>query len=179
MSAYYQLIGTIRGVSEALLPGTKFIHGTYDVISRASVEEEAPLYMAMYEGFILRKPLIDDSTEATSITIEIMLKDAFDSDSIEQENLMATANILADQFLNSLNDLSVQNGVSFQNVQKVPFFKRYSGTYTGLGIGLDVQIGECSGFGASLNLYPDLSEFMNEIGKDISPLDWQGITQRS
>jgi hypothetical protein len=99
MSTYGKINGWVRGVAEGLFPSVLFLSATWDEMSQQSIGAEADLIIGLNQGFQISRVAPDASSETCTIIIDVGLKDQFDTDSIQQANLLMTAEVLADKLI--------------------------------------------------------------------------------
>ncbi len=98
MSAYLYIAGTAQGVAQGLLPGCIFKIGDAEQLTQASIETKT-LFVGMSQYFALTRTEPEANTQSATLIFDIGIPDSFDTGSAEQQNLIASADIIADQFL--------------------------------------------------------------------------------
>jgi hypothetical protein len=165
--------GWVRGVAEGLFPSVLFLSATWDEMSQQSIGAEADLIIGLNQGFQISRAAPDASSETCTIIIDVGLRDQFDTDSIQQANLLMTAEVLADKLIAELNSTAAEALIQIGGIQKIPYYKKWGMTSSGVGLSLDLTLAGCGDFN-----YPDMATYVKAIGRDISPYDWQGTTPR-
>lgn len=163
----------MKGLAGAILPKAKVFSGTPDQLSQNTINEDFPI-IGIVTGFDLDKGLISASTKQASIMVYFGIADSFESTSEETDNIIASMEILSDQFLEKLEPLSIDYRFQITTARQVPFFKAFGSTYSGMLVEMEVQAGVCD-----VNIFPDLATYQNEISRKITPYNWQGITKRT
>lgn len=174
MSSYLRLVDGLSGVAETMLAGIQVYNGTLDQINQdvlASGNADLPM-IGIQEGFAMTQREVDDQVKEGRIVIDFGLQDTPDSKPQHTRNIVASLDILIDQFLDQVLNVYGLYDLQVMNIERRPFYKRMD-CISGMMLQFDYRIGQCGP-----NVFPDLSEFMNEISKNVSPYDWQGITQR-
>lgn len=172
MSSYAYINGAFRGVAENLYPGIKYIHATPDQVAQVNLQEDQPIF-AIYSGYQLTRLEIDSSTDQSEgFGVYIGLPDTFESDPVQQDNLIHTAEIMIEQALTAAEAVGEDIAMTISNIRKTPVRKRGADTNTGIWCECRITINNCLP-----NIYPSLSEFMGHIGRTISPYDWMGVTR--
>lgn len=155
-----------------MIPKAKVFSGTIDQISQQVVNEKYPI-IGVLTGFDLDEGIVSGNSKQSRILVYFGLADAFESTSEETDNIIGSMEILSDQFLDKLEPLQIDYQFQVLSAKQVPFFKSMSSTYSGIFIEMQMIVGECS-----VNVFPDLAEYQNEISRKVSPYNWQGITKR-
>lgn len=174
MSSYKLINGVWRGVSEAAFPNVKYVIATRDNVAKVQLKKGQVL-IAIFDGYQLRRTNNKDSTEQTqNFFFMVGLQDTYQSSSVEQENAVATADILADQMLDDLEAIGEDLAFDFTDIIKTPVYKQGGDTVSGMTVQMNISITRCQD-----NIFPNLQEYIGQIGRKIDPYDWQGITKRS
>lgn len=176
MSAYLRLVDGLTGVASTMLPGINVFNGTLDQISQdllLSGKDDLPM-CGIQEGFAMTQESIDASVKEGRIVMDWGLPDSPDSTSQQTRNIVASIDILIDQFLDVVLSVYSTYDIQIVNIERRPYYKRLASCVSGMMVQFDFRIGQCGP-----NVFPSLDAFMNEISKNVSPYDWQGITSRS
>lgn len=171
MSTYGKVNGWVRGVAETLFPSVLFLSATWDEISQSSTDAKEELIIGLNQGYQIRRADPQGNAETCTIIIDVGLKDQYDSNSVQQMNLLLTAEVLADRLIDQLRQSGVSQYIEISNIVKIPYYKKWGMTCSGIGLSLDVAVVGCGDFN-----YPDMTTYINAIGRDISPYDWKGTT---
>lgn len=175
MSARLYINGALEGVAKAIYPNIKYQFGTPDQIAQVQdLRPDQPIY-SLYTNYRLTKPQIESSFQRTQdFGFFIGLPDQFDSMSQQSDNILSTTDIMADQYLNSLGNIFEAVAIEIANINKTPQYKMGSDTVSGTWVQCEIIVNDCNP-----NTYPDLSEFLGSIGRDVSPYDWRGILKNA
>jgi len=164
--------GAFAGVALNLYPGIKHINATPDQVAKIQLGRDQPLF-AIYSGYQLTRTEVEGSTDQTEgFGFYVGLLDTFESDSVQQDNILRTAEIMAEQALEQVEAIGEDIALSIRNVRKTPVRKRGGETTSGIWCELDVSINRCGP-----NEYPSLAEFTAQIGRKTDPYDWKGIVK--
>jgi hypothetical protein len=166
-ATYAHIVAVLKGVAEGMLPSVKFISATWDTISDETISTTEQVLIGLEQGFQLRRRSTDDNTEQGTIIVDIGLQDNYASDSVQQYNLLASADIIANQYIQELAAVSVAYGVQFSNIVKIPYYKKFGRVISGVGLQMDVSVNTCQAYE-----WGDLGEFAGAISAQVSPFDW-------
>jgi len=169
MSSYAKINGWVRGVSESLFPSVLYLSATWDEMSQESIGSTSDLIIGLNQGYQISRANPDANSETASIIIDIGMKDQFDSNSVQQMNLLTTCEVFADALIDKLVTAGTPEYIQITAIKKIPYYKKWSMTASGIGIQLSVTVSGCGNFS-----YPDMATYMKAIGRDINPIDWQG-----
>ena len=172
-ASYARIVATLKAVCEALIPNSRFISATWDQISMETMHITEPVLFGLNQGFQLRRENVQDNSERATIILDIAIKDDTDSDSEQQQNLLHSADIIANQLLDELEAVWIDNGIQVVNITKVPYYKKWGLLVSGVGLQMDLIVNTCLPW-----TWPDLSSYMQEISRNVDPFDWQGYTEQ-
>ena len=173
MSTYGKINGWVKGVAEGLFPSVLFLSATWDEMSQASIGATEDLIIGLNQGYQISRENPQANNESCTIIIDVGLKDQFDSNSIQQMNLLLTAEVLTDKLIDQLRESGTSQFIQIDRIVKIPYYKKWGMTQSGIGLSLDITVVGCGDFN-----YPDMATYINAIGRDISPYDWQGTEAR-
>lgn len=171
-ASYARIVAILKGVAEGMLSDVRFISATWDQISDETINSTEQVLIGLEQGFQLNRRSPDDNTESGTIIVDVGLQDNYESDSEQQYNLLASADIIANQYITELASNSVEYGVQFLNIQKIPYYKKFGRLITGVGLQMEVRVNTCLPY-----TWSDLGEFSGEISRKVSPFDWSNYSE--
>lgn len=166
-ASYARIVAILKGVAEGMLSDVKFIAATWDTISDETVATTEQVLIGLEQGFQLSRRSPDDNTEQGTIIVDIGLQDDYANDSIQQYNLLASADIIANQYIQELAAVSATYGVQFSNIVKIPYYKKFGRLISGVGLQMEVRVNTCQPYE-----WGDLGEFAGAISASVNPFDW-------
>lgn len=166
--SYLIIQGLVRGVSKGAFPSCDFLSGTWDEISQQSQGSDAQLTIGMMANYSITQTEPSAAAKSATIVVDFALLDTSDNMGEYTENIIASADAYADQWLEALNTSANENGVQIGQVVRIPFFNKFNSRRSGLGLQISLNVVGCG------PTYPDLSTFANEVSYRISPVDWSG-----
>lgn len=171
MSSYIHTLAHIQGVAQGLLPEVLFAIGYPDDLSSASLETKS-VFVGLDRRLQFTREDIESSTEAAEVVMDFGLYDDF-KDPAESDNLLGTADVLINQFLEALNELETAEMISVSSIRKIPYQKKYGATISGYLLQMEWRINTCWPLE-----FPSLKEYVGVISKQVSPLNWEGVSGR-
>ena len=166
MNNYIKILGTIKGVADALFPEALFLSATWDQMSQESYGVTDKIVIGLNQGFVITQGGITDSTSSATVIIDFGLPDQYDDNSTQQFNVIASAEVVAGQFLEALNGVQIDSGLAIGQFRIVPYYKKWGLTLSGVAIELNLVIGQ------GCETFPSIEEYIEYIGRNISPSNW-------
>jgi len=171
-ATYARIVAIFKGVAEGMLSNVKFISATWDQISDEVADTTEQVVIGLEQGFQLVRRSPDDNTESANLIVDIGLQDDNASDSVASMNILASADIIANQYIQELAAVSAIYGVQFGTITKIPYYKYGKRLLTGIELQMEIRVNSCQPYEWS-----DLSEFAGAISKEVSPFDWANYSE--
>ena len=171
-ATYARIVAVLKGVAEGMLPSVKFLAATWDTISDEVADSTEQVVIGLEQGFQLVRRSPDDNTESATIIVDIGLQDDNASDSVASMNILSSADIIANQYIQELAAVSATYGVQFGTITKIPYYKYGARLLTGVGLQMEIRVNSCQPYEWS-----DLAEFAGAISKEVSPFDWANYSE--
>ena len=142
-ATYARIVAVLRGVAEGMLPSVKFLAATWDTISDEVADSTEQVVIGLEQGFQLVRRSPDDNTESATIIVDIGLQDDNASDSVASMNILSSADIIANQYIQELAAVSATYGVQFGTITKIPYYKYGARLLTGVGLQMEIRVNSC------------------------------------
>jgi len=164
MSMILRLEGLFRGVAAGLYPNAKFVSGTPDTVGQTRLNRDE-LLVGLYQGYQLTEST-SDSYIAQNVGWFIGVRDNYSAKRPEFTlNAIASAEILMEQYNEKLKDASTSLVMEFGDFALSPQFKQNNESVSGIWCSTNIILAGCPPI-----TYPDLSEYIGKISREISPL---------